>query len=132
MTGPRKGSPRNPSRRAVLGAGSVLRRQCRSGLILGALILAGCTAPRIPYTAADAAAAEIPKMAGVRVFADVPAPKFRKALCTNVNLNAAPGRAAAPAYLTLSSGGADGAYGAGCSTDGRPRGPDLNSRSCLE
>jgi patatin-like phospholipase/acyl hydrolase len=82
-------------------------------LILGALILAGCTAPRIPYTAADAAAAEIPKMAGVRVFADVPAPKFRKALCTNVNLNAAPGRAAAPAYLALSGGGADGAYGAG-------------------
>jgi predicted acylesterase/phospholipase RssA len=82
-------------------------------LILGALILAGCTAPRIPYTAADEAAAEIPNMPNVRAFADVSAPKFRKTLCTNVNLNAAPGRAAAPAYLALSGGGADGAYGAG-------------------
>jgi hypothetical protein len=82
-------------------------------LILGALILAGCTAPRIPYTAADEAAAEIPNMPDVRAFADVSAPKFRKTLCTNVNLNAAPGRAGAPAYLALSGGGADGAYGAG-------------------
>ena len=90
-----------------------LARLRRSGLILGALILAGCTAPRIPYTAADEAAAEIPSMPDVRAFADVSAPKFRKTLCTNVNLNAAPGRAAAPAYLALSGGGADGAYGAG-------------------
>ena len=52
-------------------------------------------------------------MPDVRAFADVSAPKFRKTLCTNVNLNAAPGRAAAPAYLALSGGGADGAYGAG-------------------
>jgi len=85
----------------------------RSGLIFGALILAGCTAPRIPYTAADEAAAEIPNMPDVRAFADVSALKFRRTLCTNVNINAAPGRAAAPAYLALSGGGADGAYGAG-------------------
>ena len=82
-------------------------------MILGALILAGCTAPRIPYTAADEEAAEIPNMADVRVFADVPAPKFRKAVCANLNFDAAPGCAAAPAYLALSGGGADGAYGAG-------------------
>jgi hypothetical protein len=38
------------------------------------LILARCgTTPRIPYTEADQAAAAIPNMADVRVFADVPA-----------------------------------------------------------
>ena len=34
-------------------------------------------------------------------------------MCPNLNLNAALGRAVAPAYLALSGGGADGAYGAG-------------------
>ena len=79
-------------------------------MILGALILAGCsTVPRIPYTAAEQAAAAIPNMAVVRVFADVPATKFLEAVCPN--LIAAAGRAAAPAYLALSGGGGDGAYG---------------------
>ena len=85
-----------------------------SGLILGALILAGCsTAPRIPYTAADEAAAGIPNMADVRSFVDVPPERFRKAVCPNLNVTALPSYAAAPAYLALSGGGADGAYGAG-------------------
>jgi hypothetical protein len=93
-------------------AGVVRRRLWRSALILGALILAGCAAPpRIPYTAADQAAAVIPNMADVRVFADVPPAQFLKAICPS--LKVAVGSEAAPAYLALSGGGADGAYGAG-------------------
>ena len=97
---------------AALSAYGALRRLRRPGLILGALIFGGCsTGPRIPYTAADQTAAVIPNMADVRVFADVPAARFRSALCPNLNF--AVGRAAAPTYLALSGGGADGAYGAG-------------------
>jgi Patatin-like phospholipase len=50
-------------------------------------------------------------MADVRVFADVPVEKFRDAVCPNLSFAA--GGAAAPAYLALSGGAADGAYGAG-------------------
>ena len=97
---------------AALSAYGALRRLRRSGLILGALIFGGCsTAPRIPYTAANETAAVIPNMADVRVFADVPAARFRSAVCPSLNF--AVGRAAAPTYLALSGGGADGAYGAG-------------------
>jgi predicted acylesterase/phospholipase RssA len=97
---------------AALSAYGALRQLRWSGLILGALIFSGCsTAPRVPYTAADEAAAVIPNMADVRVFADVPAVRFRSALCPNLNF--AVGRAAVPTYLALSGGGADGAYGAG-------------------
>jgi hypothetical protein len=86
----------------------------RSALIFGALILAGCAAPpRIPYTAADQAAAVIPNMPDVRVFADAPPAQFRKAVCGNLNLFGDLGHAATPTYLALSGGGADGAYGAG-------------------
>jgi hypothetical protein len=84
----------------------------RMGLILGALMLAGCgTAPRTPYTAADAAVAAIPTMPDVRVFSDVPEAKFVKSVCPNAIAAAA--RTAAPAYLALSGGGSSGAYGAG-------------------
>lgn len=80
--------------------------------MLGALILAGCAAaPRIPYTAADQAAAVIPSMPDVRVFADAPPAKFLKAVC--LSLNVALQSETAPAYLALSGGGSDGAYGAG-------------------
>lgn len=97
---------------AALSAHGALRRLRWLGLILGAAIFGGCsTAPRIPYTAADETVAVIPNMADVRVFADVPAARFRSALCPNLNF--AVGRAAAPTYLALSGGGADGAYGAG-------------------
>ena len=76
------------------------------------MMLAGCgTAPRTSYTAAEAAGAVIPSMPDVRVFADVPPANFIKAVCPN--LVPAASRAAAPAYLALSGGGADGAYGAG-------------------
>jgi hypothetical protein len=101
-----------PRSDAALSAYGALRRLRRSGLILGALIFGGCsTAPRISYTAADETAAVIPNMADVRVFADVPAARFRSAVCPSLNLAA--GSAAAPTYLALSGGGADGAYGAG-------------------
>jgi patatin-like phospholipase len=88
-----------------------LRRWHRSGVILGALVLAACsTVPRTPYTAAEQAAA-IPNMADVRVFADVSQSRFIKGLCPH--FFAAPDRAAEPAYLALSGGGNGGAYGAG-------------------
>jgi Patatin-like phospholipase len=99
---------------AVATRYGAMRRWRRSGLMLGALILAGCgTAPRVPYTAADETAAVIPNMADVRVFADAPAAQFGKVVCANLNLFAAPGDAPTPTYLALSGGGADGAYGAG-------------------
>ena len=76
-------------------------RWCRSGLLLGALMLAGCsTTARTSYTAADHNAAAIATMPDVRAFADVPAASFTKALCPN--LGAALGGAAAPAILALS------------------------------
>lgn len=103
-----------PFRSAAAGSAwrAAVCRLRRSGLILGALILAGCsTAPRIPYTAADAAVAGVPNMAEVRVLADVAPATFLKSVCPNFSV--AVDRAAAPAYLALSGGGADGAYGAG-------------------
>ncbi len=91
------------------------RRWYWPALIVGALTLAACTtAPRTPYTAADAVAAVIPNMADVRVFADVPETEFMRSVCPN--LGTALNRKAAPAYLALSGGGADGAYGAGLLT----------------
>jgi hypothetical protein len=57
--------------------------------------------PRIPYTAADAAAAVIPGMPDVRFFADSTSD-------FNAALPAQPGP-----WLALSSGGSDGAFGAG-------------------
>jgi len=84
----------------------------RFAAILGALILAGCSAvPRTPYTAAEQAA-PVPNMADVRVFADVSQSTFMKAVCPQL-LAAAADRAAEPAYLALSGGGNGGAYGAG-------------------
>ena len=99
---------------AILRAWQCVLRESRwPALMIGALIVAGCsTAARIPYTAAETAAV-IPNMADVRIFADVPAPQFRLAVCANLNLFAAPSHAATPTYLALSGGGADGAYGAG-------------------
>ena len=97
---------------ALSASCAALRRWRRSGLILSTLILAGCsTTPRIPYTVAEETAAAIPNMVDVRVFTDVPATKFLETVCPNL-IDAA-GRAAAPAYLALSGGGGDGAYGTG-------------------
>src|SRR4051812_22976359 len=50
-------------------------------------------------------------MPDVHAFADVPPANFMRAVCPNLGVAAS--RAAAPAYLALSGGGADGAYGAG-------------------
>jgi hypothetical protein len=87
-------------------------RRRRPVLLLGALLLAGCSsAPRTPYTAAEKATAVIPNMMGVRVSADAPVPVLLRSVCPNFIAMAA--RTAAPSYLALSGGGADGAYGAG-------------------
>jgi hypothetical protein len=86
----------------------------RGGLVslAGALLLAGCgSAPRIPYTAAEKAAAAIPNMTGVRISADAPVPVLLQSVCPHFIATAA--RTAAPIYLAVSGGGADGAYGAG-------------------
>ena len=106
------GTRETPRSEAVLATRyRALRGWQRFAAILGALILAGCSAvPRTPYTAAEQAA-PVPNMADVRVFADVSQSTFMKALCPH--LVAAAERAAEPAYLALSGGGNGGAYGAG-------------------
>jgi patatin-like phospholipase len=91
---------------------STLRRWSRWGLMVGVFILAGCsTATRTPYTAAEKSTAVIPNMTGVRVSADAPVPLLLKSICPNFIATAV--RTAAPTYLAVSGGGADGAYGAG-------------------
>ena len=96
---------------ALLARRGPLRRWHRSGVILGALVLAACsTVPRTPYTAAEQAA-PIPNIANIRVFADVSQSMFVEGVCPH--LIAAADRAAEPAYLALSGGGNGGAYGAG-------------------
>ncbi len=73
------------------------------------LSLGGCASPelaRIPYTASEAALAEIPGMPHVRFYADTSASVFdsfttRGAATQDIS------------YLALSGGGADGAFGAG-------------------
>jgi hypothetical protein len=67
--------------------------------------LAGCAAPRTPYSRADAEAAIPPGLPTVRVWADAPASAFADEL--------GPLRERGFAYLALSGGGGDGAYGAG-------------------
>ena len=107
------GTLETPRSEAVLATRyRALRGWQRFAAILGAIILAGCSAvPRTPYTAAEEVAAAIPNLADVRVFADVSQSTFAKALCPQ--LLAAADRAAEPAYLALSGGGNGGAYGAG-------------------
>ena len=79
---------------------------------LAAAVLAGglaaCSSiPRTDYTRAQAEAAAIPNMEGVRVYADAAVPEF-------VGLTGRPKvRNEVFSYLALSGGGGDGAYGAG-------------------
>lgn len=70
--------------------------------------LAACSSvPRIPYSAEQAAAAVVPGMdASVRAYADASADTF-------TGMVARPEKRANFAYLALSGGGGDGAYGAG-------------------
>ncbi|WP_420133261.1 patatin-like phospholipase family protein [Rhodopseudomonas sp.] len=67
-------------------------------------MLAACaSAPRVPYTAAEANAARVLNMNDLRRYSDEPASAF-----VQTKLIAGPRN-----YLALSGGGADGAYGAG-------------------
>jgi predicted acylesterase/phospholipase RssA len=75
-------------------------------LLAAVFILAGCSSlPRTPYTASEAASAEVLDLGELRRYADEPASMF---LRTDVSYRAGP-----LSYLALSGGGADGAYGAG-------------------
>ena len=58
---------------------------------------------RIAFSADDQAQADVPGLAGVRVFEDAPASAFRPAVSSERVFN----------YLALSGGGGNGAYGAG-------------------
>jgi hypothetical protein len=79
-------------------------------LISGAL--AGCSSiERIPYTASEAARAEVPGMANVRFSGDAPAAVFDRFRSDVVRQAAA--RHESVSYLALSGGGGDGAFGAG-------------------
>ncbi len=72
------------------------------------LALAGCAsldAPREPYSAGEAALAEIPGMPHVRFYADTNASVFDSFAGRPASGNVS--------YLALSGGGADGAFGAG-------------------
>lgn len=80
-------------------------------LILAAtLTCAACASlPRMPYTAAEAEAAVV--ASDTRSWGDAPDAAFEKRVRASIAKASAQGRR--PAYLTLSGGGGDGAYGAG-------------------
>ena len=78
------------------------------------LTVGGCasTTPRIPYTLAEAQVADVPGMpADIRFYADSPAYVFERFRQGVVGPAAA--RHEPVTFLALSSGGADGAFGAG-------------------
>ena len=85
-----------------------------AGVAALSLAVGGCagTTPRIAYTRAEAEAAQVPGMPGdVRFYADAPAfvfERFRQPVVA-----AARARHEPVTFLALSSGGADGAFGAG-------------------
>jgi Patatin-like phospholipase len=82
-----------------------VRRLCRTAALAGGLALAACTSlPRTPYTAADASAARVLDLDGLRRYTDDPAARFA------IERDQGTG---ARNYLALSGGGADGAYGVG-------------------
>ena len=96
------------------------RRRFLSGsaAAAGSLWLPACsTLPRTPYTAAEAAVAEIPGIPGARFFEDSPPEVWARAAA----ISSAQERAAAPKgrgrprsdLLALSGGAENGAYGAG-------------------
>ncbi|GJD93453.1 patatin-like phospholipase family protein [Methylobacterium iners] len=79
-----------------------------AALVLTAQLAACSSLPRTPYTAEQAAAATLPGLdPGVRAYADADAGTFS-------DMAGRPDRRKQPfAYLALSGGGGDGAYGAG-------------------
>ncbi len=84
-----------------------------AALAVSSLAVGGCasTKERIPYTLAEAEAADVPGMSGVRFYADAPAfvfDRFRQEVFA-----AAQARHEPVTLMALSSGGSDGAFGAG-------------------
>ncbi len=92
-----------------------MRARRKSSLTLAVLLslaVTGCaTIERTPYTAEQAARAEIPGMGGVRFSGDAPASVFER--LRDEVVRAAQARHEPVTYLALSGGGGDGAYGAG-------------------
>ncbi len=90
------------------------QRALYAGLAALSVSIAGCasTTPRIPYTLAEAESADVPGMpADIRFYADSPAfvfDRFRQTVATQAQARHEP-----VTFLALSSGGSDGAYGAG-------------------
>ena len=77
------------------------------------LALAGCASvdmARIPYSASEAALAEVPGMAHVRFYADTNVSVFDSIALRSTGTATAQGTVS---YLALSGGGSDGAFGAG-------------------
>ena len=75
--------------------------------------LSGCSSlePRIAYTSAESVSADIPGMGAVRFYADAPAyvfDRFKRDVYAQAALRHEP-----VTFLALSSGGSDGAFGAG-------------------
>lgn len=94
---------------------STSRNAIFAGLAALGLTVGGCassTTPRIDYTQAEAETADVPGMpANVRFYADSPAfvfDRFRQSVAAQSQARHEP-----VTYLALSSGGADGAFGAG-------------------
>jgi predicted acylesterase/phospholipase RssA len=76
--------------------------------VMVGLAACGTVEPRIPYTEAEADAAVVEGMPGIRIAADAPASASRLGPRTPV-----PEKGHAFTYLALSGGGGGGAYGAG-------------------
>ena len=93
---------------------STTKRASLLGLAVLGVAIAGCstTTPRIPYTQAEAEAADVPGMpSDVRFYADAPSfvfERFRQGVVAQAQARHEP-----VTFLALSSGGADGAFGAG-------------------
>jgi Patatin-like phospholipase len=89
----------------------IVRSSRMVGLVVACSIaLAGCASSelaRIPYSADEAAIAEVPGMEHVRFYADTSASVF-DSFTSRSSVKAGPIN-----YLALSGGGADGAFGAG-------------------
>lgn len=92
----------------------IRQRALFAGLTALSLSAGGCstTNPRLPYTLAEAESADVPGMpAGVRFYADAPPFVFER-FRQGVSAQAA-ARHEPVTFLALSSGGSDGAFGAG-------------------
>ena len=93
---------------------SISQRALLAGLAALSLSIGGCasTSARLPYTLAEAETADVPGMpADVRFYADAPAfvfDRFRQEVAVQAQARHEP-----VTFLALSSGGADGAFGAG-------------------